>query len=218
MSEPVRWKPNPIKEAIKLVAHGCCIPFVLPVLIQYWLARPLFGPSRALEGATQTLAGVPGALGIYFRRAFLSFVLKRCSRSAEIGYGTLLSQPDSVIGDRVYIGPRCHLGLVNLEADVLLAAGVHVPSGAMTHHFDDPDVPIREQGGERQLVTIGAGAWIGSGAIVLADVGAGTIVGAGSVVTKPLPANVIAAGAPAKVIRNRFPAPDETPKSNGENL
>ena len=51
--------------------------------------------------------------------------------------------------------------------------------------------------------TIGAGAWIGSAAIVIADVGPGTIVGAGSVVTKPLPANVIAAGVPAKVLRPR---------------
>ena len=35
------------------------------------------------------------------------------------------------------------------------------------------------------LVRIGAGAWIGSAAVVMADVGANSIVGAGSVVTKP---------------------------------
>jgi acetyltransferase-like isoleucine patch superfamily enzyme len=40
---------------------------------------------------------------------------------------------------------------------------------------------------------------------VLADVGAGTVVGAGSVVTKPLPAGVLAAGVPCKVIRERGP-------------
>ena len=77
----------------------------------------------------------------------------------------------------------------------------------LTHYFDDPDTPIREQGGERRLVTIGEGAWIGTGAIVLADVGPGTIVAAGAVVTKPLPANVIAGGVPAKVIRLRFEDP-----------
>jgi acetyltransferase-like isoleucine patch superfamily enzyme len=53
------------------------------------------------------------------------------------------------------------------------------------------------------MVTIGAGAWIGTSAIVLADVGKGTVVAAGAVVTKPLPDNVIAAGVPAKVIRSR---------------
>jgi acetyltransferase-like isoleucine patch superfamily enzyme len=100
--------------------------------------------------------------------------------------------------------------LVHLERDVLLASGVQIPSGGKQHYFDDPTKPIREQGGERRMVTVGAGAWIGTGAILLADVGAGTIVAAGAVVTKPLPENVIAGGVPAKVIRHRFE------KSEGE--
>jgi acetyltransferase-like isoleucine patch superfamily enzyme len=166
--------------------------------------RRVVGDSRALEGATQTLAGLPGTVGAMLRGAFLRLVLAKCSPSAEVCYGSLLSQPGAVIGERVYVGPRCHLGLVHLEADVLLAAGVHVPSGGKTHFTDDPTVPIREQGGERQVVRIGRGAWVGSAAVVLADVGAGAVVGAGSVVTQPLPPNVIAAGVPARVIRHRF--------------
>lgn len=181
------------------------MPPVLPAWALYQLSRRVVGDSRALEGATQLLAGLPGTPGAMLRGAFLRLVLAKCSPSAEVCYGTLLSQPGAVIGDRVYVGPRCHLGLVYLEEDVLLAAGVHVPSGGRTHHFDDPTVPIREQGGERGVVRIGRGAWVGSAAVVLADVGAGTIVGAGSVVTKPLPPNVIAAGVPARVIRPRFP-------------
>ena len=34
---------------------------------------------------------------------------------------------------------------------------------------------------------IGAGAWIGSGAVVMADVGCDTIIGAGAVVTRSVP-------------------------------
>ena len=34
------------------------------------------------------------------------------------------------------------------------------------------------------------------------NIGKNTIIGAGSVVTKPIPDNVVAYGAPAKVIRN----------------
>jgi acetyltransferase-like isoleucine patch superfamily enzyme len=134
--------------------------------------------------------------------------------SAEVHYGTLFSQAGARLDESVYVGPRCILGWVHLEADVLLAAGVQIPSGGKTHYFDDPTRPIREQGGERKQVRVGRGAWIGNGAILLADVGPGTIVGAGSVVTKPLPANVIAAGVPARVLRPRFseptaPNPDE---------
>ena len=199
------------KGAAKLALHGLCVVLVLPALLLYAVGCLLLGRDRALEGSSQMLAGLPGLTGVFLRRAFLGCVLKRCHRSADVGFGTLFSQAGAVIDENVYVGPRCHLGLVHLEKDVLLAAGVHIPSGGQTHFFSDPTVPIRDQGGERAMVTIGAGAWIGSAAIVLADVGAGTIVGAGSVVTKPLPPNVIAAGVPAKVLRNRFDTPTPTP-------
>jgi virginiamycin A acetyltransferase len=199
------------KDAVKLGLHGLCIVLMLPALLMYAFGCLLLGRDRALEGSSQMLAPLPGLVGVFLRRAFLGCVLTRCHRSADVGFGTLFSQAGAVIDENVYVGPHCHLGLVHLERDVLLAAGVHVPSGGQTHSFDDPTVPIREQGGERKMVTIGAGAWIGSAAVVLADVGAGTIVGAGSVVTKPLPPNVIAAGVPAKIIRGRFDPPKPTP-------
>jgi acetyltransferase-like isoleucine patch superfamily enzyme len=107
------------------------------------------------------------------------------------------------IDEHVYIGPMCHIGMAHLEHDVLVGAGVHIPSGAETHGTADLEVPIRDQPGRLRLITVGAGSWIGSGAIVMADVGANSVIGAGSVVTKPLEAAVVAAGSPAKVIRSR---------------
>jgi virginiamycin A acetyltransferase len=188
------------KSAVRFVALVC----VLPVLLMFWLNAALFGRNRALESASQLLSLWPGVSGQYLRRAFLQQALASCHHSALVEFGTIFSQAGAVLGENVYVGPRCVLGLVHLERDVLLAAGVQVPSGGNTHYFDDPTKPIREQGGERRVVTIGAGAWVGSGAIVLADVGKGTVVAAGAVVTKPLPDNVIAGGVPAKVLRPRF--------------
>lgn len=200
---PPTTRPSSVKVIAKAVLHGLATVVVVPWLVAYWLGAAVLGKDRALEGASQSLALLPGLTGVFLRRAFLARVLTRCHSSAEVCFGTLFSQTGAVIDENVYVGPRCHLGLVHLEADVLVAAGVHIPSGGQTHSFDDPDTPIRDQGGERTMVTIGRGAWIGSAAIVLADVGAGTIVGAGSVVTKPLPEFVIAAGVPARVIRPR---------------
>jgi virginiamycin A acetyltransferase len=204
------WVPpfsaSTARERVKALVRFIALIAVSPVLVCYWINSILVGPNRALESASQLLSLLPGIAGQYLRRAFLQRALARCHPSALVEFGTLFSQAGAVLDDNVYVGPHCQLGLVHLERDVLLAANVQVPSGGKTHYFDDPARPIREQGGERNMVTIGAGAWIGTGAIVLADVGTGTIVAAGAVVTKPLPDNVIAAGVPARVIRSRFAA------------
>ncbi len=194
-----------MRDAAKLVAHVLATIVISPVLLSFSIRRLIVGRNRALEGSTQFLSLVPGLTGDYLRRAFLSLVLARCDRSATVQFGTIFSQAGAQIDANVYVGPRCHLGLVHLERDVLLAAGVHVPSGGATHGIAEIDRPIREQPGARTLVRIGEGTWIGSAAIVLADVGRHCVVGAGAVVTTPLPDYVIAAGVPARVIRSRQP-------------
>lgn len=198
------------KEGVKGAARLAALLAICPVLVCHRLNSLLVGRNRALESSSQLLSLLPGLSGQYLRRAFLGRVLARCHPSALVEFGTLFSQSGALLDENVYVGPRCQLGLVHLERDVLLAANVQIPSGGKTHYFDDPTRPIREQGGERRMVTVRAGAWVGTGAIVLADVGRGTVVAAGSVVTKPLPDNVIAAGVPAKVIRSRFDTARET--------
>ena len=201
-------RSSSLRETAKAIARFVALVAVFPVLVCFWFNSALVGRNRAIESASQLLSLVPGITGQYLRRAFLQRVLARCHSSVLVEFGTLFSQAGAILDENVYVGPRCQLGLVHLERDVLLAANVQIPSGGKTHYFDDPSVPIREQGGERTLVTVGAGAWIGTGAIVLADVGKGTVVAAGAVVTKPLPDNVIAAGVPAKLIRARFEKTD----------
>lgn len=193
-----------MRDALKLTAHVLATIAISPALLSYYVRAQVLGPDRALEGSTQALAWLPGLLGAYLRRAFLTWTIASCDRRASVHFGTLLSQTGARLDANVYVGPNCHLGLVHLERDVLLAAGVHVPSGAKTHGTDDFDTPIREQEASRSLVRIGEGSWIGSGAVVLADVGKHSVVGAGSVVTKPIPDFVVAAGVPARVIRSRI--------------
>jgi len=192
------------REAAKRLARAVAFVLVLPLLLDYWFWSRVFGRHTAFRGIVQVASLFPGLPGMYLRGALLRQVLAECHPSACVEFGVLFSEPGASIGEGVYVGPRCILGLVRLERDVLLASGVQVPSGGKTHRFDDPDVPIRDQGGEPTTVTIGEGAWVGAGAIVMADVGRGTVVAAGSVVTKPLPEFVIAAGVPAKVLRPRF--------------
>lgn len=192
-----------LREAVKALTFWAATVVVTPALASFALRSALIGRDRALEGSTQALALIPGLVGQYLRRAFLSRVLDACDRSVTVEFGTIFSRCACRIERDVYIGPRCHLGLVHLESDVLVAAGVHIPSGPETHGIDDLTIPIREQPGRPRMVRVGAGAWIGSAAVVMADVGRGAVVAAGSVVTRPVPDRAIAGGVPAKVIRSR---------------
>jgi maltose O-acetyltransferase len=107
------------------------------------------------------------------------------------------------IGDNVYFNFNCvilDVAPVTIGSRVLFAPGVQIY--AATH----PTSPsIRRSGLELgQPITIGDDAWIGGGAIICpgVSIGAGTTIGAGSVVTKSIPAGVVAAGNPCRVLRN----------------
>ena len=196
-----------MRNALKIGAHLLASIVVAPSVISWMVRSRILGADRALEGSTQAWALVPGLVGQYLRRAFLCRTLAFCARSATIEFGTLFSSASASIGHRAYVGPRCHLGWAVIEDDALLAAGVHVPSGARTHGIDDLTIAIRDQPTVKTPVRVGRGSWIGSAAIVLADVGQDTVVAAGAVVTRPIPDRAIAAGVPARVIRQRDDRP-----------
>ena len=64
---------------------------------------------------------------------------------------------------------------------------------------------VRYQSHEAKPIRIGSDVWIGRGACILPGVtiGDGAVIGANSIVTKDVPPNTIAAGIPAKIIRER---------------
>ena len=197
-----------MKVLLKRAAFAVATVAVSPALLSFFVRSLLLGRDRALEGSTQALGLVPGLTGQYMRRAFLARTLASCHWTATIEFGTLFSSAGARIDENVYVGPRCHLGLVHLERNVLVGAGVHITSGGATHGTEDVTQPIRDQERPKTLVRVGSGTWIGSVAVIMADVGHDSVVGAGSVVTRPVPPMVVAAGVPARVIRDRVPAAD----------
>ena len=64
-------------------------------------------------------------------------------------------------------------------------------------------MPPSERVGAGASITIGSGAWLGGGVIIGPGVTVGdrTVVGAGAVVVRDLPADVVAVGNLARVIR-----------------
>lgn len=196
-----------MKDLAKGLARGASRILVLPSYLAYRVRCLFQDPDRAFHGATQAYSLLPGTTGVYLRREFLRLTLEECSADCCVSFGTVLSKRGARIGRRVYVGTGCTLGLVTLEDDVLLASNVDVISGTGQHRFEDPDVPVREQGGVYERVTVGTDSWIGNRAVVMADVGPRCVVGAGSVVTKALPAGSIAVGSPARAVGSRGSAP-----------
>jgi acetyltransferase-like isoleucine patch superfamily enzyme len=203
----ILWRYNALslRSLFKNIAFGLALLCVVPGLLSYRLRALVLGRDRALEGSTQALALWPGLLGENLRRAFLSVVLQRCHRSATIGFGTIFSKVGASIAENVVIGPRCHIGLVTIERDVLIAPGCHLPSGARQHGTSETMAAIRDQPGEVTRVTVAEGVWIGSAAVVMANVGAHSIIAAGAVVHDAIPAGVVAGGVPARVLKRRQP-------------
>ena len=196
-------EPLQAKAVVKAAARGLAFVAALPAILSFWIRKGVFGRDRALQGSTQALALLPGLPGQYIRVAFLRCALDQCDKTAVVEFGTIFSRAGTRIGEHVYIGAGCRLGLVHIERDALMAGGVKVPSGARTHRIDDLGIPIREQPRGETLVRIGAGSWIGEGAVIMADVGDDAVVGAGAVVTRVVPARAVAAGVPARVLRRR---------------
>ncbi len=106
------------------------------------------------------------------------------------------------LGSRVYLNFNCVIldcNRVELGANCKLGPGVQLYTAY--HPLD----PAQRAGGLEMAapIRIGENAWIGGGAIIGPgiEIGADTVVGAGSVVTRSLPARVVAAGNPCRVIR-----------------
>lgn len=173
---------------------GKCIGamFALAYLTWYVLLRAAMGERRAFISMSEEVSKFPGWGGIYARQAFYKHVLDHVGEDVYFGFLSLFSKPQARLGNRVYIGRFCSIGWVDIGDDALLADGVQVLSGRHQHGEGD------EQHFEK--VTIGKKAWIGAGAIVMADVGEGAVVGAGAVVVKPVPAGAKVGGVPAKPI------------------
>lgn len=111
-------------------------------------------------------------------------------------------------GSRISIGARSFVNFNLTALDVApitigedCQLGPNVQLLAPTHPVEPG--PRRDKLEDGAPITLGDNVWLGGGVIVCPGVSIGdnTVVGAGAVVTKDLPANVIAVGNPAKVIR-----------------
>ena len=123
-------------------------------------------------------------------------------------YGDQRYSPALEIGDDVTVTDRCHISCidrVSIGDGVLLGREVYISDNS---HGDTSGVmadklPKRRQLTSKGPVTIGKNVWIGRQVTILSGVtiGDNALIGANSVVNRDVPANSVAAGNPAKVIK-----------------
>ena len=127
----------------------------------------------------------------------------------SVGSGTVIRPPFRCdYGYQTHIGARtfANWGLIALDvARITIGDDVQIGPNVQLLTAIHPleTEPRRAKWETAKPITIGDNAWLGGGVIICPGVtiGENTVVGAGAVVVGSLPANVLAVGNPARVIR-----------------
>ena len=128
----------------------------------------------------------------------------RLRAGAHLGQGVYMGSFGEVKNS--YLGSGTHMGHFSYIGDAHVGREVNVGAGTITCNYD---------GERKHRTTIGDGAFIGSGTMLVApaQVGRGAKTGAGSVITREVPENTLAYGVPA---RNRRKLENEDEDSDVE--
>ncbi len=168
------------------------------------------------------------ALDLVMRRVILGAICKRVGEGLRVGANVVFVHPETLeigdfvfigsqamiqgrfdgvcrIGNHVWIGPQAYFDARCLELHDYVGWGPGAKVLGSSHTGDPISEPVIRTDLVISPVVVGYGADVGMNASLLpgVTVGAHAIIGAGAVVTKDIPEYAIAAGVPARVIRDR---------------
>lgn len=135
--------------------------------------------------------------------------LKRCGQHVHLEYPVVIHNPECVeLGSFVHLAEFVHFwgsGGITIGDRVMI--GSHTAISSVTHDYTVEDM---YESIVCKPVCIGNDVWIGTHALLLPGitVGDGAVIGAGAVVTCDVPAGMVVAGVPARLIRSRISAAD----------
>jgi acetyltransferase-like isoleucine patch superfamily enzyme len=191
------------------------IRIVMNFKLYYWaVAARLyskFGPLRC-EGRIR-IVGFPVVKGRGTIRVGARSDLRSISWSTAMGVQQPCVLNALLETSRIKIGQKCGMSgaVICAKESVVLGNNVQLGSGVVISDtdFHSMDYQVRGQEGDLEAaqsapVSIGDDCFIGARAIVLKGVtiGARSIVGAGAVVVKDVPADVVVAGNPARIVKS----------------
>jgi galactoside O-acetyltransferase len=190
--------------------------------------RRILGAARREMGMwlAAALRSLPGMIGIKLRAKIYSNWFANAPKRLRVLSNVYVNGWANVtIGDEVTFDRACSLeaatGLISIGARTGFNCGVWIgaDSGRImigsdvligpyvvmraADHRHEAGISFKDQGHEPGEIFVGDNVWIGAQACLLsgAHVGKNSIIAAGSVVRGVIPENSLAAGVPAKVVR-----------------
>lgn len=177
----------------KILEIGVCVYFLFPKKVRIMLYRHIVDKK--------------GIIWIAQRYMLLKTLAKNVGDNVSIHDHVYLLDIEKIsIGNNVSIHPMCYIqasGGLTIGNDVSISHGVTIMTE--NHGFDKLSIPIKNQSINRQKIIIEDNVWIGAKATILYGntLHSGCIIAANAVVTKDVDANMIVAGVPGKIIKNR---------------
>lgn len=144
--------------------------------------------------------------GQYHSDATIVKLMSQITRQNISATNTIMPPFNTDFGAHIYLGKDV---FINRNAMFVDLGGIYIGDQALigpnvtlvsVNHMENPE---SRRNLKCAAVRIGKGAWLGANVTVLPGVTIGNhaIIGAGAIVTKDVPANMVAVGTPAKVIR-----------------
>ena len=190
------------RAVFKAVANACALVAVAPAVAVSCLEQRLCPGAEVVFGCcAQIVAVLPGMLGVAVRRAFYRGTLDECAADFHIDFGALFTHRSARVEPGVYIGAYALIGCARLRQGCLVGSRASLLSGSSPHQLQPDGTWSPTDRGRLRDIEIGSHAWIGEGAIVMADIGARAMVAAGAVVSTAVPSRVMVAGNPARFVR-----------------
>jgi len=170
---------------------------------RHWVAEYFLRQARASLGPVHTYVHISGN-NIAIGRCFTA--IGEPGQRVEVGvWGREDGAGRVNIGDCVLMSPGSR---ISASDEITIGNGVMLANGAYVTDSDWHTIYDRTTRDERATpVTIGDNVWLGDHSTVLKGVtiGDNSVVAARAVVTKNVPANVVVAGNPAKVVKELDP-------------
>jgi acetyltransferase-like isoleucine patch superfamily enzyme len=170
------------------------------LLVKLLLLKLRWGARLQLDGVAFVCPGVKFEIG---KNARLHL-----GRWSWIGNDTKIRvhEGEVRIGAKSVLGQECTISAfqnVSIGRECIVADRVMLID--FDHGVVEVERPVRMQGIYKRDVTVGHNVWMGYGACVLrgCSVGDNSVLGTYTVVTNDIPANAVAAGVPARIVRMR---------------